>query len=476
MALLTLARTDGRSVFARAACLVLACTVTACASASIADGTADAAPESAVVSRDDEPIAADLALATFDSAWSRINSSYYDPDFRGLDWAGVRDELRPAVATATTRGEVRSLLRDMLSRLGESHFALFPQESVDQISIEADDPDGSDDAGPGDLGVEFRWVDDELTVFRVSAGPAQDAGVRSGWIVDAIGDREMSRWKAVIAEAESESARVGLRTQTLSGAASLVSGPVGTTVSVRVRDGEGQVRTLDLERGPVRGQIVQFGQLPAMAAYLDFREVPRGDSCVGVIEFNIWMVPLVADFNRAVDAVADCTGVVIDLRGNTGGVGGMVMSTAGSFFGERADLGIVKSRSGEIRFVAMPRGVDSEGQLRDPFEGRLAVLIDEMSMSTSEIFAAGLKSTGRATLFGSPTPGYALPAMTIRLPSQDVLYHVISDLTDPEGQRIEGSGVQPDVPVALSHSDLLAGRDAALEAAVEWAAGSPPAG
>ena len=145
------------------------------------------------------------------------------------------------------------------------------------------------------------------------------------------------------------------------------------------------------------------------------------------------------------------------------------MSTAGSFFAERADLGVVKSRAGELRFVAMPRGVDAEGQLRDAFEGRLAVLIDQLSMSTSEIFAAGLKVTGRARLFGTTTPGYALPAMTIRLPNQDVLYHVVSDLTDPEGRRIEGRGVQPDVEIPLDRLDLLAGRDAALEAAVEWA-------
>ncbi len=435
----------------------------------------DGATPPATPSRAAEPIATDLALATFDSAWSRINSSYYDPDFRGIDWPGVRDELRPAVEGLGTRGELRDLLGEMLSRLGESHFAILPQESVDEISIDQEEVEGDASADPGDLGLEVRWVDDALTVFRTFDGAAREAGVRPGWIIEAIGDREMSDWTRVIGEADSETARVGLRTQTVMAAGALTSGPVGSTVALRLRDGDGTVQELEIERRPVRGEVVKFGQLPSMVAYLDHRRVRHDDGCVGVIEFNVWMVPLVADFNRAVDEVADCTGVVIDLRGNTGGVGGMVMSTAGSFFAERADLGIVKSRSGEMRFVAMPRGVDTEGQLRDAFTGRLAVLIDGMSMSTSEIFAAGLKSTGRATLFGSTTPGYALPAMTIRLPSQDVLYHVISDLTDPDGQRIEGSGVEPDVPVELLRTDLLAGRDAVLDAAVSWAAGGSPA-
>lgn len=453
--------------------LLLAGLVTAAGCASAPPGAAPdtASEEPTAPSLDDAPIDRDLALATFDSAWSRINSSYYDPDFRGLDWPGIRDELRPAAAEVETRGELRSVLRDMLSRLGESHFAILPEESVDQIDVGGDESDGV--GGAGDAGLEVRWVDGELTVFRVhDGGAAARAGLGPGWVVEAVGDRDLDGWRQVIADAESETARIGLQTQTVSAAASLLRGPVGSPVAVRVRDASDEPRTLTLTRTPIRGEMVQFGQLPAMAAHLSWSRVGEdAGGCVGLIEFNIWMVPLVADFNRAVDAVDDCTGIVIDLRGNPGGVGGMVMSTAGSFFAERADLGVIRSRAGEIRFVAMPRGVDSDGSLRDAFDGRLAVLVDEMSMSTSEVFAAGLKSTGRARLFGTTTPGYALPAMTIRLPSRDVLYHVISNLTDPEGQRIEGRGVAPHEALPLRRDELLAGRDAALDAAVLWASG-----
>lgn len=459
------------AAFCLAAALVLSA---ACATTSPSVEPADTTESAAPISRNAEPIETELALATFDSAWSRINDSYYDPDFRGLDWPGIRDELRPAVLEAETRGELRGILRDMLSRLGESHFAILPQEGVD--GIEVGDDGISDGADTGDVGLEVRWVQGDLTVFRAEPGPAVDAGVGPGWVVEAIGDREVALWRELIANAETDGARARLRMETVSGASSLMRGPTGSTVTLRLRDGRDELHTLTLERQPVRGQMVRFGQLPAMAAYLDYERRSTGDSCVGIITFNIWMVPLVADFNRAVDALADCDGMVLDLRGNLGGVGGMVMSTAGSFFSERADLGVVRSRAGEMRFVAMPRGVDSEGQLREAFTGPLAVLIDERSMSTSEIFAAGLKSTHRARLFGTTTPGYALPAMTLRLPSQDVLYHVIANLTDPQGGRIEGQGVVPDEAVPLRRAELLSGRDAALEAAVEWASTSPPSG
>jgi len=442
----------------------------ACATtAPSADSNTDAAPTE--VSRDDEPIDTDLALVTFDSAWSRINASYYDPDFRGIDWVGVRDELRPEAEAVETRGDLRAILRDMLSRLGESHFAILPQEGVDGIDV--GDDGLATDTEAGDVGLELRWVEGDLTVFRAEAGPAVDAGVGPGWVVEAIDEVEMERWREVMAIAETDAARDRLELETVSGAHSLLQGPVGSSLTLRVLDGRDELHTFTLERQRVRGQMVRFGQLPALAAHLDFERQSVGDSCVGVIAFNIWMVPLVADFNRAVDALADCRGMVLDLRGNLGGVGGMVMSTAGSFYSQRAELGVVQSRAGEMRFVAMPRGVDSDGQLREAFTGPLAVLIDGRSVSTSEIFAAGLKSTGRARLFGTNTPGQALPAMTLRLPNEDVLYHVVSNLTDPEGQRIEGEGVVPDERVVLRRAELLAGRDAALEAAVAWAATAP---
>src|SRR5699024_4368070 len=61
----------------------------------IAAATASEAPAQGVVSRAAEPIARELALVTFDSAWRRIGATYYDTAMRGVDWNAVRDSLRP---------------------------------------------------------------------------------------------------------------------------------------------------------------------------------------------------------------------------------------------------------------------------------------------------------------------------------------------------------------------------------------------
>ena len=104
----------------------------------------------------------------------------------------------------------------------------------------------------------------------------------------------------------------------------------------------------------------------------------------------------------------------------------------------------------------------------EPFGGPLAIVVDELSASTSEMFAAGLQALGRARVFGERTAGQALPAMATKLPTGDVLMHVVADFVAADGSRIEGRGVVPDEVIPLRRADLAAGRDASLDAAVRW--------
>jgi carboxyl-terminal processing protease len=81
--------------------------------------------------------------------------------------------------------------------------------------------------------------------------------------------------------------------------------------------------------------------------------------------------------------------MVIDLRGNPGGIGGMAMGMAGWLVdkpGQR--LGTMYMRGATLNFVINPRA--------EAFNGPVAVLVDGSSASTSEIFAGGLKDLGRA--------------------------------------------------------------------------------
>lgn len=411
-----------------------------------------------------------LAIATFDSAWNRIRTAHYDTSYNGVDWDAARVELRPHAAAAQTLDDLRAVLRDMLSRLGESHYTLIPQEAADAV-----DPErvraGSAATVPGEPGLELRLAEDRLVVWRVDpGGPAAAAGVRPGWIVVAIDARRPDQALARVASLESGAPQKSAITQFLWSANAQLEGPAGSFVSIRFLDAENRSVSLELERRRSPGEPIRFGNLPAFFAELNHTRIERAGECVGLIRFNIWMVPLVQRFDRAVDELRDCTGIIIDLRGNPGGIAGMVMGVAGHFTDQRVTLGTMRSRGTELHFMANPRRVNAAGQPVTPFAGPVAILVDGLSVSTSEFFAGGMQSVGRARVFGQTTAGQALPATLLRLPTGDVLMYVVADFTLPGGDRLEGRGVIPDQETPLRIRDLVAGRDAAMDAALAWLA------
>ena len=109
------------------------------------------------------------------------------------------------------------------------------------------------------------------------------------------------------------------------------------------------------------------------------------------ITFNLFLDParLMPEFGDAVHSCADCAGIIVDLRGNPGGLGIMAMGMAGWFI-EKPDqrLGTMHTRQAPLKFTVNPRP--------PMYRGPLAILVDGSSASTSEIFAGGMKDLGRA--------------------------------------------------------------------------------
>lgn len=431
--------------------------------AAAAAGCASAPPRPARPA--DVAIDSALALVTFDSAWSRIASTHYSADYGGVDWPAVRSELRPRAAEARSLGALRAVIGEMLQRLGESHYALLPRESVDgEYARRAD----AAAAVPGTAGLDVRIVDDEFVVWRVDPdGAAAARRILPGWTLVAIDGRPLAP-RLLALQWLPDAERRPVRTRLLYAVNGELRGEAGARVALRLRDGSGRSVDRSVELRPARGEVITYGGLPPAVADLAHARLDAGDDCVGTIRFTLWAVPLLPAFDDAIDALRDCAGIIVDVRGNPGGVAGMVMGTAGHFLADTLALGYLRTRSSELRYMANPRRVRRDGTLVEPFAGRVALLVDEMSASTSEIFAAALQATGRARVFGSTTAGQALPALMVRLPTGDVLMHAIADFTAPDGTRIEGRGVIPDAPVELTRRDLLRRRDAPFEAAVHW--------
>ena len=441
----------------------------ACA-VSPASGPAPAVAEVEPAAQVEQPIAPELAAATFDDVWTTVRDTHFDPTLNGVDWDAVRDELRPAAAAATTQPELRAVIGDMLERLGQSHFGLLPRSMLPPLDGDEAEVEAEDD---GDLGFDVRSRGGAMLVTRVApAGPAGAAGVRPGWILARLDGLDLGARIAEIEDVPDPRARRYASFTAYQLVASHMLGPIGSEVECVFEDAGGRSVELALQRKKREAVADNLGTtLPTFFLHFDSDILERDGKRIGTIHFTNWFLPMMEPINDAVDRMRGCDGIVLDLRGNTGGVAAMTMGVAGHFFEERTDFGSMTTQTGVMNFRALPQKVNAKNERVQPFTGPLAILIDDITGSASEVFAGGLQSIGRARVFGETSAGAVLPAVTEPLPNGDVLLHAIGDFKTATGELLEGVGVVPDVSVPLTRETLLADGDPVLEAAVDWITG-----
>jgi carboxyl-terminal processing protease len=401
---------------------------------------------------------APAALETFDAVWRIVRDTHFDKTLNGVNWDAARDELRPKAAESKTPAELRRLLNAMLGRLGQSHFVVIPGAVANDDAVSG---------GTATVGLDVRLLDNTIVVSDVHPGSAAAAqAVRTGWSVVAIAGKPVAELVASLQEAPDPRVR-GL--EAWRAIQARLRGPEATTVDVTFADAGGAHVTRTLARQPEPGQPVTVGNLPTMYVQVtnESRKTPAGRQA-GVVGFNVWMTAVDAPFQKAIDEHRSAAGIVVDLRGNPGGLAIMMTGIAGHFIGERIPLGVMKTRDTELKFTVNPRLVSAGGQRVDAYAGPVAVLVDGMTGSASECFSGGMQSVKRVRVFGERSMGAALPSQFEKLPNGDVFIHATGDFVTADGTRLEGRGVIPDQEVPRTRADLLAGRDAALEAALRW--------
>lgn len=412
------------------------------------------------------------AVETFNEVWRILSEGHFDTNFNGHDWNEVRDQFLPRAAAARTGEAFRDVVQEMLDLLAVSHLAIVPGEFVSDL--EADAAAGSDgnleeaDAGEsGTPGFEVRFVNKDLLVTRVEPDlAAARAGVRPGWILKRIGTTKTAELRQKTPKKLDDRRRDFLAWRA---ASKKLAGEPGTKVALEFNDERNRTVKLELTRSNAKGEPIQFGNLPVLYAHLDdeTRRTANGKK-VGVIRFNIWMLPTAIAFNKAIDEHREKDGLIIDLRGNVGGMVGMIIGTAGHFTTKPLTLGALIARDNTLKLPANPRYVSSAGKRVEPFGGPVAILVDEITASASEVFTGGLQEHGLVRVFGRTTAGQALPAVYSALPNGDALYHPVADFVTPNGVRFEGRGVVPDETVQLNRADLLGGHDLVLDRAIRW--------
>ena len=107
----------------------------------------------------------------------------------------------------------------------------------------------------------------------------------------------------------------------------------------------------------------------------------------------------------------------------------------------------------------------------DAFNGPLVLLVDQLSGSAAELFAACLQAIRRAAVVGERSPGAVTESDMMVLPNGAIFMYPVAQLATPDGTVLEGRGVVPDIEVGLDREMLLKGIDSQLEAAIRYLEG-----
>lgn len=388
---------------------------------------------------------------TFDLVWDTINESYQDPTFGGVDWSAVKTSYEPRLTDAGDKLALRALLQSMLNELGKSHFSIMPQEAAVYTPEER--------TQVGTVGAEFTTTDGgDVVVNEIKPeSAAAEAGLRPGDRIVRVAGRNMEEVRKLCAETGMTEARRDFYLSQFVSAP--LSGPVGNEVEVEVEGADGKVRKLTLQSRMHTGEWSEpVGAVPSFPVDIQSRHEER----VAYLRFNSFAPILMKDIRKFLREVRPDEGLVLDLRGNPGGLILMASGLCGWLSADSFSLGRMQMRAGVMNFDVYPQ--------RNAFLGPVAVLIDNGSASSSEVLAAGLQEAGRARIFGENSAGAALPSSFLTLPTGDLLQYAVADLTTPKGATLEGIGVNPDKQVARSRDDIAAGRDPVLDAARDWIA------
>ncbi len=418
-----------------------------------------------------DPTVRARSAETFDAVWTIVRDSHWDPERVGGSWDSVRDELLPKAEAAPDQDALRAVLGQALARLGQSHFAIIPGELSSAAPGAAELLEGRSGATLWFAPRAAEPAAWDAIVAAVEPGsPAESAGISPGMRVLRIGDREPGTRLPPGDGLE--------RYQRANIAAALASGEPGSKATWRVEPMGGEARDVEVTYAADERPQAKFASLPPMPTELTWRHLDEtererwgaGDREIGLISFNIWLIPVARPFDRAMDTLRTADGIVIDLRGNPGGIGAMAMGIAGHFTAEPASLGEMRTRDTKLSFTTNPRRSSTSGTAVEPYAGPLAILVDDASASTTEIFAGGMQHLGRARVFGRRTAGAALPAMMTPLPNGDVFLHAFADYRLPDGTALEATGVRPDNARPYDRADYAREGDPALAEAVRWIA------
>jgi carboxyl-terminal processing protease len=278
----------------------------------------------------------------------------------------------------------------------------------------------------GGVGVSVQKHKDRFVIVRAyDYGPAYRAGIRPGDVLLAVDDK-------VFGAEDSDNAT------------SVLKGRPGTPVALRIqRAGEKGERTVRFLREEIKVPNVPYYTL-----------LENGTAYVALSTFTEHAGDHIAMALRELEANDRVNSIVLDLRGNTGGLLNEALQVANLFLPKNVPITHLRSRNKEWD--------KTYEATKSPLEGNkpLALLMDAQSASASEIVAGAIQDHDRGVVVGGSSFGKGLVQNTFDLSYNTHLRITTAKYFTPSGRCIQAARYQNGRPVAIPDSLRTAFRTA----------------
>ena len=369
-----------------------------------------------------------------------IKKNYYDPKFHGVDLDARFKAAEEKIKQANSVGQVQAIIAQVLVDFNDSHLYFIPPEKASRT----------------DYGWQMQMIGDKPYIVAVEPGSdAAASGLKPGDEIYSLDGYEPTRenlWKMQYFY------RL-LRPK--------------PAVRFVIQKADGQQRQIDVKSKVTEGRRIR-GQMEDDIPQLiresedDGRLHPHKFFEAGD-DLLVWKMPEFDLSEGEVDSIMDRARkhktLVLDLRGNGGGLESTLVRLIGNVFDHEVKVGDDHRRKEIKPLIAKTRGGDKV------FKGRLVVLVDSNSASSSEIFARVIQLEKRGTILGDRTAGAVMGAMHYSHESGTdiVAFYGVSvtfaDLIMSDGKSLEKTGIIPDETVLPTSADLAAQRDPVLSRA-----------
>ena len=349
----------------------------------------------------------------FDHAWQVVKNEYYDPNFNRQYWIRWKNHYRGKIKT---EDDAKVAIDTMLESLDDPYSRfLTKQEFADQNNSITSKISG--------IGVNIVNESGKIRIINVMENtPAQFAELKVGDIIVAVDGIKVS----------------GL---SLAEVSNLVKGPINSFVSIDV------LRNKDLIKKKIIRKEIAIKTVKSSV-----------DKNIGYIQLASFISNSTPnEFLEALENTDDTEGLIIDLRGNTGGLLPNAVFISNLFIPEGKIVSIVGRNGYHYDIMAQKTDVN--------IDKPIILLVDGASASASEIFSGAMKDYHRAKLVGTKTYGKGMVQKIIPMPNETGLNLTVTKYLTPNGNDINKLGIEPDIVLPLKKSDITAKHDVQLEKA-----------